>query len=336
MIRKYLFLSIWVLLVLLLCILGINYRDKTKAMVAQVENQVTVISFQKPIRIIEIFVVPGQEVHIGDKLFIGESQTLMSDIFEKKTLLTKYKGQFNGSLDQFQVQLTLTKSEVSFKVAELQQELNALGLQKRMQDENSGRLSKVFEGVISQNIDSIQLARISFLNQQIENQSNYLNIKLKQLRSSLQNDTSSIKTQIRILENEIGILENESLALVQYAEHSGNIGNVSVQLNELVPPYQSILSIYGLNPSIIKAFVNERSVVGLELRDKVLVESTNRMYKIPGEIIEIGSRVTSFPEKLNVINGINSFGQEIFIKISEDNNFLNGEKVYVYLNNDTE
>ena len=41
-------------------------------------------------------------------------------------------------------------------------------------------------------------------------------------------------------------------------------------------------------------------------------------------------------EKLNVINGINSFGQEIFIKISEDNNFLNGEKVYVYLNNDTE
>ena len=93
-------------------------------------------------------------------------------------------------------------------MAELQQELNALGLQKRMQDENSGRLSKVFEGVISQNIDYIQLARISFLNQQIENQSNYLNIKLKQLRSSLQNDTSSIKTQIRILENEIGILEN--------------------------------------------------------------------------------------------------------------------------------
>ena len=109
-----------------------------------------------------------------------------------------------------------------------------------------------------------------------------------------------------------------------------------MQLNELVPPYQSILSIYSLNPTIIKAFVNERGMRGINVGANVEVESTNRMYKISGEIIEIGSRITSFPEKLNVINGVKSYGQEIFVKISENNKFLNGEKVYVYISNGVE
>ena len=37
---------------------------------------------------------------------------------------------------------------------------------------------------------------------------------------------------------------------------------------------------------------------GINVGANVEVESTNRMYKISGEIIEIGSRITSFREKL--------------------------------------
>ena len=80
----------------------------------------------------------------------------------------------------------------------------------------------------------------------------------------------------------------------------------------------------------------EGTSISLETIKNVEVESTNRMYKISGEIIEIGSRITSFPEKLNVINGVKSYGQEIFVKISENNKFLNGEKVYVYISNGLE
>ena len=109
-----------------------------------------------------------------------------------------------------------------------------------------------------------------------------------------------------------------------------------VRCFELVPPYQSILSIYSLNPTVIKAFINERGIAGLNVGAKVQVESTNRMYRISGEIIEIGSRITSYPQKLNVINGVNSYGQEIFVKISENNQFLNGEKVYVYISDGIE
>jgi HlyD family secretion protein len=160
--------------------------------------------------------------------------------------------------------------------------------------------------------------------------------RMIQMDSRFTQDTSLLKGKIKILKNDLLMLEGESADLIQYADQTGNIGNLNVQLNELVPPYQSILSIYSLNPTVIKAFINERGIAGLNVGAKVQVESTNRMYRISGEIIEIGSRITSFPQKLNAISGVNSYGQEIFVKISENNQFLNGEKVYVYISDGIE
>ncbi len=62
-----------------LAYLGFHYKDKNKAMVAQVENQVTVISYQKPIRIKAIYVVPGKEVKKGTKAVIADFLKLWKD-----------------------------------------------------------------------------------------------------------------------------------------------------------------------------------------------------------------------------------------------------------------
>ena len=207
---------------------------------------------------------------------------------------------------------------------------------KRIYNQNWKKLEGVFEGTVNDQLDSIKLARILFLRKEIINQSRQMEVRIVQMTTKFHQDTSLIRGKIKILKNDLAKLELESLDLIQYADQTGNIGNLNVQLNELVPPYQSILSIYSLNPTIIKAFVNERGMRGINVGANVEVESTNRMYKISGEIIEIGSRITSFPEKLNVINGVKSYGQEIFVKISENNKFLNGEKVYVYISNGVE
>ena len=313
-----------------LAYLGFHYKDKTKAMVAQVENQVTVISYQKPIRIKAIYVVPGQEVKKGDKLFVAESTNLEADIYQKSSELNSLNIQETGLNNHYQLEQDILKSETSFKILAMENELNELMLEKRIQEQNSVRLRSVFEGTVSTQVDSIKLARILFLEKEMINQSRQMEVRMIQMASRFTQDTSLIKGKIKILKNDLLKLEGESADLIQYAEQTGNVGNLYVQLNELVPPYQSILSIYSLNPTIIKAFINERGITGLDVGAKVQVESTNRIYRISGEIIEIGSRITSFPEKLNAVNGVNSYGQEIFVKISENNLFLNGEKVYVY------
>jgi len=319
-----------------LAYLGFHYKDKTKAMVAQVENQVTVISYQKPIRIKAIYVVPGQEVKKGDKLFVAESTNLEADIYQKSSELNSLNIQETGLNNHYQLEQDILKSETSFKVLAMENELNELMLEKRIQEQNSVRLRSVFEGTVSTQVDSIKLARILFLEKEMINQSRQMEVRMIQMASRFIQDTSLIKGKIKILKNDLLKLEGESADLIQYAEQTGNVGNLYVQLNELVPPYQSILSIYSLNPTIIKAFINERGITGLDVGAKVQVESTNRIYRISGEIIEIGSRITSFPEKLNAINGVNSYGQEIFVKISENNLFLNGEKVYVYISDGIE
>jgi multidrug resistance efflux pump len=319
-----------------LAYLGFHYKDKTKAMVAQVENQVTVISYQKPIRIKAIYVVPGQEVKKGDKLFVAESTNLEADIYQKSSELNSLNIQETGLNSHYQLEQDILKSETSFKILAMENELNELMLEKRIQDQNSVRLRSVFEGTVNTQVDSIKLARILFLEKEMVNQSRQMEVRMIQMTSRFTQDTSLIKGKIKIIKNDLLKLKGESADLIQYAEQTGNVGNLYVQLNELVPPYQSILSIYSLNPTVIKAFINERGIAGLNVGAKVQVESTNRTYRISGEIIEIGSRITSFPEKLNAINGINSYGQEIFVKISENNRFLNGEKVYVYISDGIE
>ncbi len=336
MIRSKIFVIIWLLILATLAFLGFHYKDKSKAMVAQVENQVTVISYQKPIRIKAIYVVPGQEVKKGDKLFIAESTNLEADIYQKNSELNSLKIQVVGLNSNFQFEQDILRSETSFEIMRMKNEINELEFKKRIYNQNWKNLKGVFDGTVNDQLDSIKLARILFLRKEIINRSRQMEVRIVQMTTKFHQDTSLIRGKIKILKNDLAKLELESSDLIQYADQTGNIGNLNVQLNELVPPYQSILSIYSLNPTIIKAFVNERGMKGINVGANVEVESTNRMYKISGEIIEIGSRITSFPEKLNVINGVKSYGQEIFVKISENNKFLNGEKVYVYISNGLE
>lgn len=336
MIRSKIFVIIWLLILATLAFLGFHYKDKSKAMVAQVENQVTVISYQKPIRIKAIYVVPGQEVKKGDKLFIAESTNLEADIYQKNSELNSLKIQEVGLNSNYRIEQDILRSETSFEIMRMKNEINELEFKKRIYNQNWKNLKGVFDGTVNDQLDSIKLARILFLRKEIINRSRQMEVRIVQMTTKFHQDTSLIRGKIKILKNDLAKLELESSDLIQYADQTGNIGNLNVQLNELVPPYQSILSIYSLNPTIIKAFVNERGMRGINVGANVEVESTNRMYKISGEIIEIGSRITSFPEKLNVINGVKSYGQEIFVKISENNKFLNGEKVYVYISNGVE
>ena len=150
-----------------LAYLGFHYKDKTKAMVAQVENQVTVISYQKPIRIKAIYVVSGQEVKKGDKLFVAESTNLEADIYQKSSELNSLNIQETGLNNHYQLEQDILKSETSFKILAMENELNELMLEKRIQDQNSVRLRSVFEGTVNTQVDSIKLARILFLEKEM-------------------------------------------------------------------------------------------------------------------------------------------------------------------------
>ena len=139
-----------------------------------------------------------------------------------------------------------------------------------------------------------------------------------------------IESQLQI---ELDVLIQEKEQQIKTSEIHGTIGSVSAQPGELLSPYTTILSVYESNPTIIKAVMNEGYKYQVEVGDIVNVESTNREYSVDGKVIEIGARIIEYPSRLKNNQNIQMWGQEIFVRIPENNQLLNGERVFVKINN---
>lgn len=318
------------MILVVLVFYAINFKGGNDAMVAQVENEATAISYQKPVLVSKIYITPGQVVDSGDLLFEVIRPDLKLD-FERKI---KDKQQYENGIREANetcrnaVEILKTKYNGSRQVmlsekADLQQQIQFT--------ENSRLRLDSVSALTFKTTDSIRYKQILLIDEQLSNLEYRFGIEMQQLLNSFHNDTIRYRSELKIINKEIDELNVEQAQLQKRAEKRSTIGNLFVQLNELVPPFKTLLTLYDINPTLIKAFVNERGVENLRIGAKVIVESINKEYKIEGQIIEIGSRITAYPDKINPLFNQTSYGQEIFINISNENEFLNGEKVYVYI-----
>lgn len=114
------------------------------------------------------------------------------------------------------------------------------------------------------------------------------------------------------------------------APHDGTIGNINVRVGEYTKAYSSLISFMEPNPTLIKAYIQEKYNVKLHVGDTVAVKPVyigDRQYK--GVIAAIGHRIVEIPEKFRKVPSIKLYGIEIFIKI-EANGFFQNQIVRVY------
>lgn len=331
------FYIVWFVVVVFLVILSLSYRDRAQAIVAQVESQKTAISFQKPVRIKKIYVVPGQEIKDGQLLLEIERPDLVLDmdklINQKNAVISKQ----SKSIQDFNSRIQLLEIETTNKITRLEAEVEELTAQMEMNNLNYSRIAALVD-VDSSDSDMtmeeniLPRIRINSLNKEIRLLQNHFTSEKQHWKILLDKDLEIISGNLQLLDKEIEVLKEEERSLIQRSTFDGTIGNVSVQLLELIPPYKTIISIYESHPTLIKAYMNETNQYDIQVGDKVIVESTNREYRIDGEVVEIGSRFVAYPDQIRIPNQPDLWGQEIFIKISSDNRFLNGEKVFVNIN----
>jgi len=335
--RKKVFYIIWFVVVVFLIILSLSYHDRSQAIVAQVESQKTAISFQKPVRIKKIHVVPGQEIKIGQLLLEIERPDLVLDmdklINQKNAVISKQ----SKSIQDFNSRIRLLEIETANKITRLDAEAEELTARMEINNLNYSRIAALVD-VDSSDSDMtmeenlLLRIRINSLNKEVLLLQNHFTSEKERWKILLDRDLEIISGNLLLLDKEIEVLKEEERSLIQRATFDGTIGNVSVQLLELIPPYETIISIYESHPTLIKAYMNETNQYEVQVGNKVIVESTNREYRIDGEIVEIGSRFVAYPDQIRIPNQPDIWGQEIFIKISPDNRFLNGEKVFVNIN----
>ncbi|MFY0686349.1 MAG: HlyD family efflux transporter periplasmic adaptor subunit [Cyclobacteriaceae bacterium] len=334
MFKRYFFFVIWLGIGLILLVASTLFKDGRQAMVAQVDSQVTAVSFHKPVMISKIHVSPGQEVTKGDLLLEVERPDLAFDLEKLQNDITKLQIRRDGVYAAYRLRRSGLESDFQQKRSALEARKEIMSLESNIDKAEMKQFSEMTGIETNLSADTISAMKIAIVEKELNELTENIQAEKIELHSKFEKDTSLLKAEEVILIKELKILKEESLQLKRYASNSGTIGNVNVQLSELVPPYKTVLSIYDSHPSVIKAYLSERNVSDLKAGDPVMVESTNRMYAVEGVIKELGARVTAYPEMINPMRDVKSYGQEVFVSIPPDNNFLNGEKVFVFLKNE--
>ena len=321
----------WVLTGILLLVASLSYKKQSDAIVAEVEPQKLAVSFQKAVKIKSIHVLPGEDVKKGDLLVEVIRPDLMYDIDKATNDLNTFLQEKDMLISNLNYQVQMTRLE---KISEIEKIDDDLFQLRTRYEQNQGIRNalegiEIYEDTIQDGSGNILLLQIDYLQKKKEQTVDLYDQKLMQLEEKKTNETEILDLKIEQQRKELILLENEANFLNNYAPVDGTIGDVMAQVGELIPPYNTIMSLYEINPTIIKAFMNEKNRYNLSVGDEVLVESSNRDYSISGMVTEVGSRIVTYPNRLLEVQDRKIWGQEIFIKIPENNEFLNGEKVYV-------
>ncbi|HLF34909.1 MAG TPA: HlyD family efflux transporter periplasmic adaptor subunit [Cyclobacteriaceae bacterium] len=330
--RNIILFGIWSVVAITLWGISLHYKSEADAIVAEVDPQKIAISYERAVRIKNILVIPGQDVMKGDTLLEVERPDLLFDIEKAENELQGLLLDRKRSNEEFNNRILSTRIEQQAALFELENEITVL---KNHMAANTRILENLpalgpEERSSADSIPGSSQLRVKMLENEKVNTENSYKIKIREIENEKQSEINMLNNRISILEKEISLLNSERTGLVKVSPIDGTIGNVFAQIDELISPYTTIISIYEANPTIIKAYVNEKRRQDVNVGDDVLVESSNRKYSIVGKIFEVGSRITDYPVRLSE-NGSLLFGQEIFISIPKENKFLGGEKVFVRL-----
>ncbi|MFZ9044781.1 MAG: HlyD family secretion protein [Cyclobacteriaceae bacterium] len=329
MLKRYLFFLFWLAVMVVITTMATMYRDGREAMVAEVESRVAAVSLPVVARIDSIYVIPGQTVRKGDPLVKISRPDL--DLKIRKAQYGLQLAHMDSLRQVEQYQKTKSKLQLDYE-----QEVQVLAAKKQVLELEKTALTKEQQLLSKFSSKGVQegLTIIALKLEQLKDQEQR-NLKEWETLSNLNKKSFNTEQRLNAIQIQEELLKLEELKmekeqLVQYAPFDGTVGPINVELQEITEPHDKLVSIFESKPSLIKAYTKENQTALLRIGQKVKVTATNRVYEINGTIESMGSRVTSYPVKINPNPNGQSYGQEVFVRISPDNNFLKGEKVYVY------
>ncbi len=330
MIRRLVFYAVVIVTAAFLLVVSFYSKNRNYAVVAEVEPQKTAISYPKPVRIKQLHVAAGEHVQKGDLLLEVERPDLDLDIQKLRNELDQLASEEARRQEDYRAMAEIESIRYRQRIAALDARLKELESEYRSDSLFFAEVSQWTRSDTLEGEDPYYVARRGILQEKELEENRYVKEQGRQ-RKLYDKDLDFYRLRRNRLNDELQSHLTEQENLRQYSPIDGTIGQVTVQLMELIPPYETILSVYDENPDVIKAYMNEQAIVPVEVGDQVRVESINREYAIKGEVVEIGSRIVSYPSQMIQNPQTPMWGREVFVKIPIDNEFLNGEKVYVYL-----
>ena len=290
------------------------------------ENKETEINYNSAIAIANIHVQPGAYVKANTPLLevyqIQSKQVMKEEPYQIAELQAQeivWKTEKEQNINRLQTKRRMEEERIATDIHKLQQQksfdqsiyskLKSVPAKKNTHQPVSDRI-EALERELSL-IKSTYRKQIKAVQQELVVGKNPYRINIERLEAQEQFDRSNQKRLIQIL-----------------APTDGLVGNIHCKEAEHKPAYETLISFYEPNPTLVKGFVQNHLLMHVNLRDSFIVRSTkDATITCKGEVIGLGSRIIEIPERLRKMPEIKAYGREVLVSIPPVNRFLQKEKI---------
>lgn len=324
----------WIMAIATIAYLGRNYTDNEVITFHGVaETRALTVNLADAVEVKEIKVIAGQYVKEGDliaNLHRSDLQLRINEIkFKKQEMEAMLIGEaksMRSEINRLKALNDVQKSGINNRIKELdaEYELNK-ALVKQLKSLETDQVEK------SRNINIAEVKREG-LEEELALSSDPIDIEIKNLESRYHTINNPIRIQIRKLEEELHLLLSEEENLSVYAQSSGVVGAVLCKVGERLSPFTPIVTVNEQRPSFVTGYLHEGLYADLEIGDSIMIQSTlHPDHQLKGVLAALGTRIVEFPERLRRYSDVKLWGREVQVRIPQDNDFLQSEKVVLNL-----
>ena len=285
------------------------------------------INSEKASLVKTITVVPGQQVRSGDLLIELTSADLEMDIEKLTNRLTVMRAEQVAKSKMVASEAAYIRAGEGVQQEEITSEIE----QTKSEIQLNHELTKSFTSdTTAANTASPLHVKIRSLETQQRRHQQAIDIRIQDIEKKNDLEQVQMTNQIRLLEQELGLLQQEKKKLSKYAVADGVIGNVYIKAGEQVASFTPLVSLTPLRPTTVVAYLvgNRNTEMGVGSTVIVLAYGIPSTSPVTGKVIGYGS-VSELPDILQKSTAVKAFGREVFIEISGDNDFANGQKVLI-------
>lgn len=316
----------WLISLVVVVALSLDYSGVVTHFSGIADDQEQSIRFPIQVRVSELDFAPGQLVRAGDRLLEAKSPALESEFNVLTEQLNAERLRRNEIRSSMQAQVRELKAGLVTQSSELDVQIRKLQAKQKSAKKLLAHLGKNNVGrELSQEISELRLQKQAVVEQ--------ANAQIEDLETKLQASQRPIDSTIDELLDRQAELKRRREGLVVFAEFDGEVGSILVKENEIVAPYEPILTVHSRKPSFVKGYLHESIANDVAEDQKVWISSASasREVVVEGRVKSLGSRIVPFPERLKVNPLASAWGLEVILTLDPEHTLLLGERVEVNL-----
>ncbi len=320
------YITVLVLGVGLFFILGMENRSAPLSFYGFAESEETKINYNYSVVVDQILVSPGQEVHKGDTLLNLTRRKSKETLDDYTYKIEKLRDEAHRWQTDKENELAVLSQEQSSEINKVNQEIDAL--EKKINFKKS--LTEGLTNISSQQSSYNPLEeKLKELRSEFNQIKVLFDLKIDGKKKELEQGQNPFWQEISQIEEEQNFDENQKIIpIAVVAPGDGLIGNISCKEDEHVPSYSTLLTFYEPHSGYIRGYVHEDMTLQVEKGNRFKVYSLkNPEISYEGQVTGLGSRIIEIPTRLRKMTQVKTYGREVILSITKENEFLQKEKV---------